>query len=463
MKPVPHATVPTLTNRDEGDDRARRGLPVPHLIRVLDYELPKEAGARHCLDRIDKVLIGRASRHEVRRRDRTLVLGVADARMSKEHAQLTVVDHQWMIEDRGSRNGTLVDGARTGRHALEDGVVFELGRTAFVWRVFDPEGPLDVTATELDGSLGGLRTFSKVFASKLAEVVRIAATAQNVVVHGKTGTGKELLARGIHEASRRTGAFVAVNSGALPATLVESELFGYRKGAFSGATEDRVGLVRAADGGTLFFDEIGDLPLPLQAALLRVLQQREVLPLGATKPVAVDLRVVAATHRDLERDVADGRFREDLLARLAGYSVVIPPLRERREDLGLLIAALLARIPGCPDTVRFTPAAGSALMRHAWPRNVRELEQVLGSAVALAGAGVIGVEHLPATIHQAPEAPPALDLSPSELERRAELCRLLEAHQGNVAAVGRELGVARMQVHRWIERFSIDVSVYRRA
>ena len=382
--------------------------------------------------------------------------------MSKEHARLAVVDHQWVIEDRGSRNGTLLDGGRIHRHALADGAVIELGRTAFVWRLFRPDGALDVGAGELDRSLDGLCTFSTDFARTLADLARIAATAQNVLVQGKTGTGKELLARGIHAASRRRGELVAVNCGALPATLVESELFGYRKGAFSGATEDRAGLVRTADAGTLFFDEIGDLPLPLQAALLRVLQQREVLPLGATKPVAVDLRVVAATHRDLERDVADGRFREDLLARLAGYSVVVPALRERREDLGLLIAALLARVERCPGDVRFTPAAGSALMRHAWPRNVRELEQVLGSAVALAGAGAIGLEHLPSAVHQPPVAPPVLDLSPSELERRDELCRLLANHRGNIAAVGRELGVARMQIHRWIERFSIDVGVFRR-
>ena len=428
-------------------------------MRVLDYERPRAPGSRHALDGIEQVTLGRTEQDAVTRGGRTLALGIADPRMSKDHARIAMIDRQWVIEDLGSRNGTLVDGAKIDRGALVDGTVIELGRTALVWRIAEPDGPRDVTASELVAPLGELRTFSAPLERALANVARIAPTTQNVVVHGKTGTGKELIARGIHAASGRGGPFVAVNCGAVPETLVESELFGYRKGAFSGATEDRAGLVRAADGGTLFFDEIGDLPLPIQAALLRVLQQREVLPLGATRPIAVDLRVVAATHRDLERDVADGRFREDLLARLAGYVVELPALRDRREDLGILIAALLARLPD--RDVRLSPAAGAAVMRYAWPRNVRELEQVLGSAVALAGAGPIELDHLPPALHEPGGAAPVLDLSPSELARRDELCRLLASHRGNIAAVGRELGVARMQVHRWIERFAIDLAQYR--
>src|SRR5207302_1217977 len=189
---------------------------------------------------------------------------------------------------------------------------------------------------------------------------------------GETGTGKEVIARAIHAASRRPGAFVAVNCGALAPNLVESELFGHKKGAFSGATEDHNGLVRAADKGTLLLDEIGDLPVPTQAALLRVLQQREVLPLGTTKPMPVDLRVVAASHRDLEAEVGAGRFREDLWSRLAGYTAQLPALRDRREDLGLLVAALLARLVQTRP-IRFTSEAGLALVQYDWPRNVREL------------------------------------------------------------------------------------------
>jgi transcriptional regulator with PAS, ATPase and Fis domain len=449
----------TLTNDDERAGGARR-FPVPHLIRVVDYERPLHPGSRHALDAITEVTVGRADADFANRSGSTLALGVADPRMSRQHARLAVVDHQWVIEDVGSRNGTVVDGEHVDRRALEDGQVIELGRTAFVWRMQERDGAGDVSASELGATLPELRTFSTALARTFGNVARIARTAQNVVVQGATGTGKELLARGLHAASGRSGAFVAVNCGALPETLVESELFGYRKGAFSGANEDRTGLVRAADGGTLFCDEIGDLPLATQAALLRVLQEREVRPLGATKAIPVDLRVVAATHRDLERDVAGGKFREDLLARLAGYVVALPGVRDRREDLGILIEALLARIPG-GQSVRLAPAAGSAIVRYHWPRNVRELEQVLGSAVALASAGVIELEHLPGALHTAPDAA-EVELSPSQRARRDELCRLLETHGGNIAAVGRELGVARMQIHRWIQRFAIDIDQYRR-
>jgi transcriptional regulator with PAS, ATPase and Fis domain len=455
-------TARTLTNRD---DRGRRDTrqAEPHLIRLLDYERPRSPGSRHSLHGIEEVTVSRAEINNATRTGRTLALGIADSRMSKQHARLALVDHQWVIEDLGSRNGTIIDGTKLDRRALFDGALIELGRTAFLWRMLESERPLDVLATELPSRLGELSTFSTALGAVLANAARIAKTTQDVIVHGETGTGKELVARGIHAASERRGAFVAVNCGALPDTLVESELFGYRKGAFSGAIDDRIGLVRAADGGTLFFDEIGDLPLAIQAALLRVLQEREVLPLGATRSIAVDLRVVAASHRDLEHEVAGGRFREDLLARLAGYVVEIPALRQRREDLGIVIGSLLARIDRAGADVRFAPAAAAALLRYAWPRNVRELEQVLRSAVALADDGVIELEHLPRALGEPPASGGvvALDLSPSDLERRDELCRLLASHRGNIAAVGRELGVARMQIHRWLERFGIDVATYR--
>src|SRR5207302_794639 len=203
------------------------------------------------------------------------------------------------------------------RADVRDGSLVELGCTAFVVRSFPPGPSLDVSAQELAAALPGVRTFSTTFERELGNLARLATTPQSIVLHGETGTGKEVIARAIHAASRRPGAFVAVNCGALAPNLVESELFGHKKGAFSGATEDHNGLVRAADKGTLLLDEIGDLPVPTQAALLRVLQQREVLPLGTTKPMPVDLRVVAASHRDLEAEVGAGRFREDLWSRLA--------------------------------------------------------------------------------------------------------------------------------------------------
>jgi DNA-binding NtrC family response regulator len=459
------------------DDRGRKSaqLPVLHLVRVLGYDRPHAPGSRHNLDGLTEVVLGRGEHDSAQRQGSVLTLRVADPRMSAQHSRIVRVDGQWIIADIGSRNGTFVDGAKVDRGELGDGVMVELGGTAFVLRTLVPGPKADIHAGELATPLPDIRTFSTTFEAALVNLRRLAVTQQSIILHGETGTGKEVIARALHQASMRTGPFIAVNCGALPPNLVESELFGHKKGAFSGAMEDRAGLVRAADKGTLLLDEIGDLPLSTQAALLRVLQEKEVQPVGATRPIPVDLRVLAASHRDLETEVATSRFREDLWSRLAGYTAEIPALRERREDLGLLIATLLAR-RGIDDSIRFTPEAGAALMQYHWPRNVRELEQVLASATALAADGVVELAHLPRSIGGPPSRPsssapmmPAArastdarePLSPADVARREELCASLARHRGNIAAVGREMGVARMQIHRWLERFEIDINAYR--
>jgi transcriptional regulator with GAF, ATPase, and Fis domain len=264
------------------------------------------------------------------------------------------------------------------------------------------------------------------------------------------------------------GAFVAVNCGALPETLVESELFGYIKGAFSGATADRLGLIRSADHGTLFLDEIGDLSPPSQAALLRVLQEREVTPLGSSRPVRVTIQVVAATHHDLGTLVARGQFRRDLFARIAGFTVRLPLLSQRREDIGLLLASLLPRVaPEQASAIRLRVEAARALFNYEWPLNVRELEGCLGIATALAGRGPIKLEHLteavrgerPAAETPAENLPP---LSPEEQKRRDDLMELLREHRGNISAVARAAGKARVQIHRWLRRYRLDPRSYRR-
>jgi DNA-binding NtrC family response regulator len=449
----------TLTNRSDRKGKAADDAPVAHLACVLDAEQPQVPGSLHSLATIDEVLLGRGDKKDVRRKGRTLTIAHADPRMSERHARLVRGDTGWIVEDLGSRNGTFVEGERVTKQALDLPCWLELGRTAFRMLLQPPADHVDADVRQCMSAIGELATFSTPFSRTLADLARIAFTKQSVLVHGETGTGKELIARGLHTASRRNGAFIAVNCGALPATLVESELFGYRKGAFSGALEDRPGLVRAADGGTLFLDEIADLPLGTQAALLRVLQEREIMPLGAARAVSVDVRIVAATHHDLERAVSEGKFREDLLARLAGHVVEVPALRERREDLGILIGALLARASEQP--LRLAPEAASALLRYAWPRNVRELEQAIASAAALARDGVIEPEHLPPALRGGGPATED-ELSPAERRRRDELRALLAKHHGNLAAVGRALGVARMQIHRWIERYNIDLDAYRR-
>ena len=448
---------------DDPRDRLDSQRASLYLVRVLGYERPQVAGSRHVLEGLTEVVIGRGESDRAERGASALTLQVADQTMSLRHARLAFAGGTWRIEDLGSRNGTFVDGNKVDGAEVADGALVVLGATAFTVRTFAAGGTPDVDAEELATPLPDVRTFSTNFERELANLVRLASTSQSIVIHGETGSGKEVIARAIHAASQRPGPFVGVNCGALPANLVESELFGHKKGAFSGATEDRPGLVRAADRGTLLLDEIGDLPLPTQAALLRVLQEREVSPIGATRPVPVDLRVLAASHRDLEAEVRAGRFREDLWSRLAGYTAEIPALRQRREDLGLLIAALLNRMSAAG--IRLTSDAGLALLQYDWPRNVRELEQVLRSAVALAADGVIELAHLPRALHGSPPTrasrPSREQLSPADLARHDELRGALRKHAGNIAAVGREMGVARMQIHRWIERYGIDIDEYR--
>jgi len=249
---------------------------------------------------------------------------------------------------------------------------------------------------------------------------------------------------------------VPVNCGAIPRELIGSLLFGHRRGAFSGAHADQPGLVASAAGGTLFLDEIGDLPLELQPALLRVLAEGEALALGATTPTRVDLRVIAATHQDVERMCAEGRFREDLLARLGGLVLHLPSLAERREDLGLIVSALLHRLAGeRADRVCFTGDAARALLLHTWTRNVRQLELRLASALQIAGSAPIAVDHLALDPPSAP-APLRSRWSGPDLERRDELIRVLARNGGNITASARELGKPRSQLQRWMKKYAID-------
>ena len=285
-----------------------------------------------------------------------------------------------------------------------------------------------------------------------------------MLVQGETGTGKELVAKAVHQLSGREGPLRAVNCGALPRSLLESELFGFRKGAFSGAGEDRLGLVRSADKGTLFLDEIGDLPLDGQAALLRVLQEGEVHPIGAAGPISVDVRFVAATHRDLARMGQQGQFREDLLARLNGFSVTLPPLRDRREDLGALVEHFVQRCaPARAVSMALAPAVVRVLNAHHWPGNVRELEKAVDTALLLTSNNVIELEHLPESVRAANATLTGARLAEgggSDTVKRA-LEDLLDKHRGNVSAAAAAMRTSRMQVHRLCRRFGIDLRHYR--
>jgi transcriptional regulator with PAS, ATPase and Fis domain len=384
--------------------------------------------------------------------------------MSGAHARIQNVLGGWMIEDVGSKNGTTVDGASVKSTPLRDGSVIELGHTFFLFREALPAAdPAFLDGRHLAPLAAGFSTLSPSFAADLSRLASYARSRLPVLLQGETGTGKEVMARAIHELSARPGAFVAVNCGALTETLVESELFGSQKGAYTGSSEVRTGYVRSSDRGTLLLDEIGDLAPPAQAALLRVLQEEEVVPVGASRPIKVDLRVVSATHRDLKALAAEERFRPDLLARLDGATIQLPPLRDRREDFGLLVASLLRKIAGAQaSSVTFTSEALGALLRHDWPLNVRELEKCLAAALALAGGARIELAHLPGGVRSAPrpKAAPA-PLREQDQKLRDDLLARLREHRGNVTATADAMKKARAQVQRWLRRFGIDPASFR--
>jgi transcriptional regulator of acetoin/glycerol metabolism len=246
--------------------------------------------------------------------------------------------------------------------------------------------------------------------------------------------------------------------------LLEAELFGAARGAYSGADGERLGLVRAAHRGTLFLDEIGDLPLACQAALLRVLESQEVLPLGMTRPIAVDIAIVCATHRDLGAMMNAGIFRTDLYARIAGLEVELPPLAARREDIGLLLQRLVAA-GAVPHFSALAPDAALALMRHDWPLNIRELRSALAYAAALAKDGIVRLEHLPPSLQARAVASGAVVTPVNEEDDalRSELVGHLGEHHGNVAAVARSMGKHRRQIHRWMTRFGLAVDDWRKS
>ena len=289
-------------------------------------------------------------------------------------------------------------------------------------------------------------------------VARVAATNANVLIRGETGRGKELVARGIHDGSpRAAGPLVAVNCGSLPEHLVESELFGHRKGAFTGADEHRAGLFEVADGGTLFLDEIGELPKPLQSRLLRALESGEIRRVGDNQPIMVDVRVVCATHRSLEEMVVAGEFREDLLFRINTFEIAVPPLRERIDDLPELVQHFIRRSrPQTPlGSVVVAADVLAILVQHRWPGNIRELANVVEHALVLCDDLPLLVEHLPARLGAAVPRdieslivhPPAAVPSPRrpeslrDLEIRAIL-EGLERNHGNKARTAEELGIS---------------------
>jgi two-component system response regulator AtoC len=298
----------------------------------------------------------------------------------------------------------------------------------------------------------------------LRMIARLKDTRTPVLIIGESGTGKELVARAIHfRGSLASRPFVAVDCGSLVPTLIESELFGYEKGAFTGAMRSRTGLFQAAHGGTIFLDEIGELPLEMQAKLLRVLQEKEVRPVGSNQKIKVDVRVIAATNRDLETEYRAGRFRKDLYFRLDVVSIRLPALRERRSDIPMLVHWFLDR-HAKGSGIHVTGAAMKALLQYDWPGNVRELENCIERATALGDGKAIDVSDLPPSVialAHPPEIPgngvPHSHLTSNDLEdiERATIRRVFEQVNGDKAIAGKMLGISRATLYRKLKRYNI--------
>jgi hydrogenase-4 transcriptional activator len=329
--------------------------------------------------------------------------------------------------------------------------------------------PLSVVAIS---TLPGMVFNSSAMSGLARAVERIKDSDSTVLITGESGTGKELVARAIHRLSRRhTGEFIPFNCTAAPSELIESMLFGHRKGSFTGAHADYEGLIRAAEGGTLFLDEIGDLPLPLQPKLLRFLQEGEIHTLGERAPRKVNVRVVAATHKDLEREVSAGRFREDLYYRVASLSLHVPPLRERPEDTAALISHFLTHYARRNDhaIAGITSEAISVLQNYSWPGNVRELAAEIERLVLYTDEGAyITVEHInPRILPESSRAAMRGDESPANLDHLLEdferrvITETLRRHDCNVARASAALGLgSRQTLYKKLKRLAIDVSEF---
>jgi two-component system response regulator GlrR len=304
---------------------------------------------------------------------------------------------------------------------------------------------------------------SRIMDDVLEHAWRAAASGTSILIQSESGTGKELLARAIHKASdRHAGAFVAVNCSAIPEQLLESELFGHVKGAFTGASENRRGLFEEADGGTLFLDEIGDMPLTFQGKLLRVLQEREVRPVGANRTIPVDTRIISATHRNLEEYVADGQFREDLFYRLNVIMLELPPLRERREDIPLLANRFLrglAEGAGVPRK-HFSPEALEILVAAPWPGNIRQLSNVVEQTFILSSSRMISAAQVTKALRQEPEELLTFSDARDRFERDY-LVKLLQITEGNVTQAARIAGRNRTEFYKLLNKHYLNPGLFR--
>jgi DNA-binding NtrC family response regulator len=393
--------------------------------------------------------------------ERTCDVVLKDDFVSRRHCSVAPHAQGFTIADLGSKNGTLIDGVAVGKVVAPPGVAIRIGKT--LMQLVPADEVVDIPPSTSD-QFGGLYGGSHVMRQVFAILERASKSNAPVLFLGESGTGKELMARGVHDASpRKDGPFVVFDCGASTDTLIESDLFGHLKGAFTGAASDRQGAFAAAHGGTLFLDEIGDLPVALQPKLLRMLEAGEVVPLGGRKSERYDVRIVAATHRDVFGEVMRGGFRGDLYYRLAVVEVHVPPLRQRTGDLAKLVAMFLDKA-GAPELAKQVGGpALERLERYHWPGNVRELRNVITRAVALSGPDD-DFQSLPFVLRPttaAPDAMPAIKADrPFHEAKDAVIARfereyltdLVQRAGGNLSQAARAGGLERKFLYKLLER-----------
>jgi transcriptional regulator with GAF, ATPase, and Fis domain len=395
-------------------------------------------------------------------------LVLADETVSRVHFEIARDAKGYLVRDMKSTNGTFLDGAEVKEAYLRAGSVIGLGACELKFTPFEER--IEILPSEKE-ELGEMVGKSPAMREIFGLVEKIAPTDATVLIEGETGTGKDMIARTLHLLSPRADKpFIVVDCGAVAGTLIESELFGHEKGSFTGAVAARQGAFEMASGGTVFLDELGELSLDLQPKLLRVLEQRELRRVGGTKTIKVDLRVIAATRKDLRSEVEKGKFREDLYFRLNVVPITAPALRERREDIPLLIDSMLKKLDTPETTITLSEQTRAALMAHDWPGNVRELRNVIERALALgADPGVLvaplggGEPQQGAALRDGIEFEAGVSFRETkekwnELFERRYLTWLIKRAEGNISKAARDADMDRKYLHKLLRKYGISDS-----
>jgi DNA-binding NtrC family response regulator len=407
-------------------------------------------------------------------------LVVSDDTVSRYHCKIVQEDTSYLLVDLGSTNGTFINRVRIKEAYLKPGCTIGLGNTEVKFHAADEKVEILPSRKEKLGRMVGRHVKMRELYTVLE---KIAPTATTVVIEGETGTGKEVVAQTIHDLSTRSsGPIMVFDCGAVPDNLIESELFGHEKGSFTGAIMTRQGLFEMAHGGTLFLDELGELPLDLQPKLLRALEQREIRRVGSNKPIKVDVRIIAATNRNLEDEVRAGRFRQDLFYRLSVVRVMLPPLRDRVDDLQVLIKHFLAEAPynrkpdGSQKVTGVSRAAMDLLAAYKWPGNVRELVNTVERAVSFAEGELIEPRDLPETVRGEEAAPRRggssgpINVGSADVDatfkdakerwvstfERDYILTLLKKNKGNISHAAREADIDRKYFRKLMKKYGIE-------